>query len=444
MTENRMEMHKTTGAPPPPPPRQMLTTLFEECITAISADHVMPQSFPALTPPGRTLVIAIGKAAAEMAAIAGQRLSGAVSGLIVTREGHAVESGRLDPRFTLIEAGHPIPDSESMMAAEAALAQARALEPGDRLLMLVSGGGSALLALPAEGVSLTDKQAVTQSLLQSGAMISEINCVRKHLSRIKGGRLAVAAAPATVQTFIISDIPGDDPSFVASGPTVADSTSLADARDIMERYAIKAPQAVMDALADPANETPSPDALGLAGSEVRVIACARDALSASAKLAESLGCQVTNLGDRLQAEARHLGTAHAALACRLAKDGKRQVILSGGETTVRVTNTRGRGGRNLEYLLGLAIALDGAPHIHAIACDTDGIDGTENNAGGIIGPDTLKRAEALGLDPHQALHDNQTYSFFKALGDLVVTGPTRTNVNDFRAILIEAPIAAEP
>ena len=435
MTETNDVTPRITGAPPSP--RRMLETLFEECITAISARHVMPPVFPPLRPPNRTLVIAIGKAAAEMAAIAGERLSGSVSGLIVTREGHGMEAGQRDPRFELIEAGHPLPDAQSMAAAQAALEQASALEPGDRLLMLVSGGGSALMALPAGGVSLADKQAVTQSLLQSGAMISEINCVRKHLSRIKGGRLAVAAAPATVQTFIISDVPGDDPSFVASGPTVADPTTLADARDIVERYAIRAPKSVMDALHAPANETPSPDALGLAGSEVRILACARDALIASAKLAESLGYQVIDLGDRLQAEARYLGTGHASLARRLAGDGQRRVILSGGETTVRVTNAQGRGGRNLEYLLGLAIALDGAPNIHAIACDTDGIDGTENNAGGIIGPDTLRRAAALGLDPHQALRDNQTYLFFKALGDLVVTGPTRTNVNDFRAILIE-------
>lgn len=424
-----------TGAPPPP--RPMLMALFEEAIAAISARQAMPPAFAALRPPGRTLVIALGKAAAEMAAVASERLSGPFSGLVVTRAGHGPEAGRLDPRLRLIEAGHPIPDAPSQAAAEEALALAHALEPGDRLLMLVSGGGSALMALPAPGVSLADKQAITQSLLRSGAMISEINAVRKHLSRIKGGRLAVAAAPATVQTFVISDIPGDDPSFVASGPTVADPTTLAEARAILTRYAVEAPEAVWAALNDPANETPSPDALGLAGSEVRVIARARDALAAATRLAESQGYRVTDLGDRLQAEARHLGAGHAGLARRLAGDGLPRIILSGGEATVRVTNAQGRGGRNLEYLLGLAVALNGEPGIHAIACDTDGIDGTEDNAGAIIGPDTLARAAALGLDPHQALRDNRSHAFFAELGDLVMTGPTRTNVNDFRAILIE-------
>lgn len=433
--------HRVPGAgrvtSAPPPPRQMLMALFEQAIAAISARQAMPATFDPLPAPGRTLVIAIGKAAAEMAAVASERISGSLSGLVITRAGHGLDDGRLDSRFHFIEAGHPVPDARSVEAAEEALRRAEALEPGDRLLMLVSGGGSALMALPAVGVTLADKQAITQRLLRSGAMISEINCVRKHLSRIKGGRLAVAAAPATVQTLIISDVPGDDPSFVASGPTVADHSSLAEARDIMERYAIDAPASVVAALNDPDNETPSPDVLGLAGADVQVIACARDALAASVRLAESFGFRVTDLGDRLQAEARHLGAGHASLARRLAADDVRRIILSGGETTVRVLNAGGRGGRNLEYLLGLAIALDGAPGIHAIACDTDGIDGTEDDAGAIIGPDTLARARALGLDPQQALDDNQSYMFFRELGDLVVTGPTRTNANDFRAILIE-------
>jgi hydroxypyruvate reductase len=414
----------------------MLTALFENAIAAISARHAMPP-LPPLPAPGRTLVIAIGKAAAEMAAVAQERLNGPVSGLVVTRVGHGIDGGRLDPAFRYIEAGHPVPDSASMVAAEEAQALVRGLSAGDRLLMLVSGGGSALMALPVAGVTLADKQAITGMLLRSGAMISEINCVRKHLSRVKGGRLAVAAAPANVRTLVISDVPGDDPSFVASGPTVADPTTLADARDILRRYGIEAPTAVWRALEDPANETPPPDALGLAGGDITVIARARDALAASARLAESFGYRVTDLGDRLQAEARHLGAGHAGLARRLAADGTPRVILSGGETTVRVSNPDGRGGRNLEYLLGLTVALAGAPGIHAIACDTDGIDGTEDDAGAIIGPDTLARAAALGLDPVAALANNESYAFFAALGDLVVTGPTRTNVNDFRAILIE-------
>ncbi len=420
----------------PPVPRQMLMALFENAIAAISARHTMP-ALPPLPAPGRTLVIAIGKAAAEMTAVAQERLNGPVSGLVITRAGHGFDGGRLDRAFRYIEAGHPVPDSASMTAAEEALAMAGELGAGDRLLMLASGGGSALMALPVAGVTLADKQAITGMLLRSGAMISEINCVRKHLSRVKGGRLAVAAAPASVRTLVISDVPGDDPSFVASGPSVADPTTLAEARDILRRYAIEAPTAVWRALDDPANETPPPDTLGLAGSDIQIIARARDALAASARLAESFGYRVTDLGDRLQAEARHLGAGHAGLARRLAANGVQRVILSGGEATVRVANPHGHGGRNLEYLLGLAIGLAGAPGIHAIACDTDGIDGTEDNAGAIIGPDTLARAAALGLDPAAALASNETYAFFAALGDLVVTGPTRTNVNDFRAILIQ-------
>lgn len=420
----------------PPLPSQMLTALFEEAINAISPRRTMPLTFAPLPASGRTLVIALGKAAAEMAAVAGERLSGRVSGLVVTRAGHGLDAGRLDPAFDFMEAGHPVPDTLSIEAAERALAMAGELGPGDRLIALISGGGSALMALPAPGVTLADKQVVTQMLLRSGAMISEINCVRKRLSRIKGGRLAVAAAPARVQTLVISDVPGDDPAFVASGPTIADHGTLAEAREIVRRYAVDTPASVLRALEDPANETPSPDTLGLAGADVSVIARARDALAASARLAESFGYHVTDLGDRLQAEARYLGAGHGGLARRMACDGVPRAILSGGETTVRVTNPDGRGGRNLEYLLGLAIALAGAPRIHAIACDTDGIDGTENDAGAIIGPDTLARAAALGLDPQQALARNESYDFFRRLGDLVVTGPTRTNVNDFRAILI--------
>jgi hydroxypyruvate reductase len=421
----------------PPAPRQILTALFEEAIEAVSANHALPTRFPEPIGSGRTLLIAVGKAAAEMAAVASQRIVGPLSGLVVTRTGHGVEPGRLDPRLHYMESGHPVPDKASLDAAERALAVARELGSGDRLIALISGGGSALMALPVPGVTLADKQAVTRLLLHSGATISEINCVRKHLSLIKGGRLAVAAAPASVQTFVISDVPGDDPSLVASGPTVADHSTLAEARAVLERYRIDAPAAIIRALSNEANETPPADSPSLAGSAVSVVACARDALAASSRLAEFFGYRVTDLGDRLQAEARHLGADHAGLARSLSADGLPRVILSGGETTVRVTNPEGPGGRNLEYLLGLAIALDGAPRIHAIACDTDGIDGTEDAAGAIIGPDTLTRAIALGLDPIAALKANESYRFFHALGDLVVTGPTRTNVNDFRAILIE-------
>jgi hydroxypyruvate reductase len=418
-------------------PREALRALFDAAVASVSAEGAMPKQFDLPGPGGRMLLVAIGKGAAAMAASAVKRLPSSVTGIVVTRAGHGVEAHRLPPGIEVIEAGHPIPDGESMLAAERVLALATELGPKDRLLMLVSGGGSALLALPAAGVTLKDKQTVTQALLRSGATIAEINCVRKHLSRIKGGRLAVAAAPARVTTLIISDVPGDDPSFIASGPTVADSTTLADAREIVARYRIPCPDSVTVALAQAANETPPADTLGLAGADVRIIACARDALAAAAKLADLWGYRVTDLGDHLQAEARHLGAGHAGLARRLAGEGLPRIILSGGETTVTVSNPKGRGGRNLEYLLGLAIALDGLPGVWAIAGDTDGIDGTEANAGAVVTPDTLARARALGLDPAAALKANETYRFFEALGDLVVTGPTRTNVNDFRAILIE-------
>lgn len=372
-----------------------------------------------------------------MMAVAVQRSKRGIDGLVVTRHGHLPSGGARWPGIEVIEAGHPYPDENSIRAAHRSLELARELDAGDEMLVLLSGGGSALLAAPASGLELADKQELTRSLLQSGATIEEINCVRKHLSRIKGGRLAVAAGAAHVTTWIISDIPGDDPSFVSSGPTVADETSLEAAREIVAKYGIQPPPPVAAALSDPANETPSADSLGLAGGETLVIAKARDALAAVRSLAEGEGYQVTDLGDQLQAEARHLGASHGALARRLGQDGLRRVIISGGETTVTVTNKSGRGGRNLEYLLGLAIALDGAPDIHALACDTDGIDGTEDAAGAVVAPDTMSRAGALGLNAAEYLAQNNAYEFFEALGDLVVTGPTLTNVNDFRAILID-------
>lgn len=414
----------------------MLRALFDEAVRAVSPEVAMPRRIPAARH-GRTVILAIGKAAAEMMRVARERAGGEVEGLVVTRHGHLPASGTDWPGIEVIEAGHPYPDENSVRAAERALEIAHGLDAGDALLVLLSGGGSALLAAPAQGVSLADKQALTRALLQSGATIEEINCVRKHLSRIKGGRLAVAAGAAAVATWIISDIPGDDPSFVSSGPTVADATDLAQARDIVAKYGIAAPATISAALDDRANETPDADSLGLAGGETIVIARARDALAAAHARAEGEGFLVTDLGDQLQAEARHLGASHAALAKRLAKDGRKRAIISGGETTVTVVNKAGRGGRNLEYLLGLAIALDGAPGIHALACDTDGIDGTEDAAGAIVSPSTLARAAALGLDPAAHLAENRAYDFFAGLGDLIVTGPTLTNVNDFRAILID-------
>lgn len=415
--------------------RKLLLELFAVAVEAVSAEQAMPRELPSASH-GRTVLMAVGKAAASMARIAAQRIRTPASGLIVTRYGH-LEPGPAPPGFEIIEAGHPVPDDASVRAADRALEIATGLTAHDQLLVLLSGGGSSLMAGPAPGVSLADKQAVNRALLQSGATIEEINCVRKHISTVKGGRLAVAAGPARVTTLIISDIPGDDPSFVSSGPTVADTTSLETAREIVARYGIVTPASVTAALEDPANETPSADSLGLAGAEIAVIARARDALAAAGRRAEERGYLVTALGDQLQAEARHLGASHAALARRLSAGGTRRAIVSGGETTVTVTNKAGRGGRNLEYLLGMAIALQGAPGICALACDTDGIDGTDAAAGAVVMPDTLERARRAGLDPGQHLRSNNAYCFFEALGDLVVTGPTRTNVNDFRVLLID-------
>jgi hydroxypyruvate reductase len=413
-----------------------LEGLFQAALRGIAAETRLPKLLPPRGHAGRTCLIAVGKAAAEMAAVASQHFGPTLSGLVVTRAGHGVAAGRIAKGIEIVEAGHPVPDTQSQDAARKALALAKSLRAQDRLIALISGGGSALLSLPAPGVSLSDKQLTTRALLHSGATIAEINCVRKHVSRIKGGRLAVAAAPAHVFTLVVSDIPGDDPSLVASGPTLPDCTTLAEARQIVERYPLQLPSAVAAALAAAETETPPADAPGLAGGKVEIVACARDALRAAADEARLQNYAVTDLGDDLQAEARDLGAAHGALARRLAQEDVPRVILSGGETTVTVKHSQGRGGRNLEYLLALAIELNGAAGISAIACDTDGIDGTESNAGAIITPDTLLRAKALGLDARAALDANDSYSYFAALGDLVITGPTRTNVNDFRAITI--------
>jgi len=418
-----------------------LLDLFDAALQAVSPDKAMPKVLP--TPlKGRLLVIAVGKAAARMMHVARSRAAGPIKGLLVTRHGHLDPKLRFGPEIEIIEAGHPYPDESSLLAAERALALVHELKAGDQLLVLLSGGGSALLAAPVETLTLADKQAVTRGLLQSGATISEINCVRKHLSRIKGGRLAEAAGAAKTTTWAISDVPGDDMSFIASGPTTPDLTTLAQARAVIEEYKLNVPAAVMKALNDPANETPSPDTLGLAGAESVIIARASDALNAASALAERLGYAVSNLGDDLQAEARHLGSGHATLTRRLATDGAKRAIISGGETTVTVTNKAGKGGRNLEYLLSLAIALDGLQGVSAMACDTDGIDGTEDAAGAIITPDTLSRAAGLGLDAQAHLAANNAYVFFERLGDLIITGPTQTNVNDFRVILIEGAAAS--
>jgi glycerate 2-kinase len=421
--------------------RSDLLALFRKAVGAVSPEAVMPPALPK-APGGRTVTLAVGKAGAEMMRVAGLRSAGPLSGLVVVPRGHWPEGYAPPPGVEAIEAGHPYPDENSVRAARRALALAGALTAQDRLLVLLSGGGSALLAAPARGVALADKQAVTRLLLASGAAIREINVVRKHLSAIKGGRLAAAAAPARVTTWIISDVPGDDPAAIASGPTSPDDSSLAQARQILARHRIEAPAAVLAALRDPRNETPAANSAGLAASETVILARGADALAAAAREAAARGYDVTDLGDRIEGEARALGSAHATLARGLPAEGRRRAIVSGGETVVRAVAPNGRGGRNLEYLLALAIGLDGAAGISALACDSDGIDGSGHAAGAILFPDTLDRARALGLDPAHHLARNDSCSFFERLGDLVVTGPTLTNVNDFRAILIEGSASA--
>ena len=415
---------------------RLLRELFDVGLRAVSAELCLAARLPEPVP-GKTLVLGIGKAGAAMARVAGERMAGRVEGIVLTRYGHGLPAAEMPPGFILYEAGHPLPDDHGLVATREILTAAEALGEDDQLLMLVSGGASALLTMPAPGMTLADKQAITQALLLCGASISEINCVRTHLSAIKGGRLALAAAPAQVVTLAFSDIPGDDPALVGSGPTVADRTKLADARRILDHYAIPVALHVAAALRDPAYETPFASAPGFATTFTRVVARSQNALEAAGELARAAGYQPVYLGHDLQGDATELGTVHAALALHHAGKGGRYALLSGGETTVVVRNSDGRGGRNAEYLLSLALALDGAPTIHALAADTDGIDGTEDNAGAIITPSTLERAGRLGLSASRALKANLSYEYFRALDDLIVTGPTRTNVNDFRVILVE-------
>ncbi len=333
----------------------------------------------------------------------------------------------------IVEAAHPVPDAAGQQAAARIASMVEGLSRDDFVLCLISGGGSALLAAPAPGLTLADKQELNRQLLSSGAPIGEMNCVRKHLSALKGGRLAARAHPARVLSLVISDVPGDDPSTVASGPTVADPTTVADARAVIARYGLKLPAHIEVFLATPEAETPKPGDPRLARAETRIIAAPALSFAAAARVAEAAGYRVIDLGDRVEGEAREVGRAHAELALKTKGPA---VVLSGGETTVTLKG-KGRGGRNSEYALALAIALDGAPGISGLACDTDGIDGSEDNAGAMVLPDTLSRAKKLGLDPEARLADNDAYGFFSVLGDLVVTGPTLTNVNDFRAIVIE-------
>lgn len=411
--------------------RALLQDFFEAAVGAADPAKVLSTHLPD-PPRGRTVVLAAGKAAASMARAAETSWrdggNSPLTGLAVTRYGHGLACDGIE----VIEAGHPLPDAAGLGAARRFLEQASALTADDLLLCLISGGASALLVEPIEGLSLEDKQDITQALLHSGAPIDEMNCVRKHLSAIKGGRLAAAAWPAPVVTLAISDVPNDDPAVIGSGPTVGDPTACADALAIARERGVGLPPGAIDALEQGRWESVKPGDTVLSASRYRLVARPADAQEAAAAAAKKEGIAPTLLGADLEGEARDLARIHAQIALNAAPG----VILSGGETTVTVEGTGGRGGRNCEYLLALAIALDEAPGIHAIACDTDGIDGTEDAAGAIISPDTLSRARAAGLDAGEMLALHDSYSFFEALGDLIVTGPTRTNVNDFRAILI--------
>ena len=413
-------------------PRLFLRSLFERAVDAVSAQACVPPHLPP-PPRGRTVVVGAGKGAAAMARAVEAAWPAPLSGLVVTRYGHGVACARIE----VVEAAHPVPDAAGRAAAVRMLETVRGLGPDDLVLCLLSGGGSALMTMPAPGISFEQKQELNRALLRSGAAIGEINCVRKHLSAIKGGRLALACAPAPVATLLVSDVPGDDPATVASGPTLPDAGTCADALAVLRKYGIAIPPQAEAWLASGDGETPKPGDARFARNSVAVVASARAALAAAADAARAAGVQVHLLGDDLEGEARALGAAHAQLALRLLRDGAARpcLILSGGETSVTVRG-QGRGGRNAEYLLSLAIALAGQAGIHALACDTDGIDGSEDNAGAVCGPDTLAQARAAGLDPHAMLENNDAYGFFAALGALVVSGPTRTNVNDFRAILI--------
>ena len=414
--------------------RLLLLSLFDAAVAAAAPARCLAAHLPP-PPRGRTLVIGAGKAAASMAQALEAGWPGELSGMVVTRYGHRVPTARIE----VVEAAHPVPDAAGRAAAARMLNLVQGLSADDLVICLISGGGSSLLALPAEGLTLEDKQQVNRALLKSGANITEMNCVRKHLSAIKGGRLAAACAPAQVLTLTISDVPGDDPSVIASGPTVADASSCADALAILAKYAISEPKAAVDYIRRGHDETPKPGDPRLARARQVMIATPQMSLEAAADVARAAGITPLILGNALEGEAREMALVHAGIARQVLRHGQPAarpcVLLSGGEGTVTVRGS-GRGGRNVEFLLALAVALDGEPGIEAIACDTDGIDGTEDNAGALLLPDTLARARAIGLHAPAYLANNDGFSFFAALDDLVVTGPTMTNVNDFRALLI--------
>jgi hydroxypyruvate reductase len=415
-------------------PRQLLREMFDAAVGAALPEKCVPPHLPP-PPPGRVIVVGAGKASGAMAKAVEDHWEGPLEGLVVTRYGHGAACRRIE----IVEASHPVPDAAGQEAARRILSMVKGLTPDDLVLCLISGGGSALLALPAEGITLADKQSISKALLKSGATIAEMNCVRKHLSAVKGGKLAAAASPARVVSLLISDVPGDDPCVIASGPTVADPTASADALAILQKYAIPVPENVRAYLASPGSETLKPGDPRLANTSNIMVATPQLSLEAAAAVARRAGAAPLILSNAIEGEARDVALVHAAIARQAHRFGQPLpppcVLISGGETTVTVRGT-GRGGRNAEFLLALAVALDGHPGIYALAADTDGIDGTEDNAGAIVDPGTLDRAAKLGIPAKASLANNDGYGFFSAIGDLVVTGPTLTNVNDFRAILV--------
>jgi glycerate 2-kinase len=409
--------------------------MFDAAIASAQPAACIPRHLPP-APRGRLIVIGAGKASAAMAQAVEQNWRGTLSGLVVTRYGYAVPCTQIE----IVEAAHPVPDAAGMHAAQRMLDLVGRLCADDLVLCLISGGGSALLPLPAKGLTLDLKRNVSRALLASGATISEMNCVRRHLSAIKGGRLAAACHPAQVLTLLISDVPGDRPLDIASGPTVADPTTSADALSIVRRYGIELPQAALELLEGGRAESVKPGDPRLARARTVIIATPQMALEAAAAVARDAGFTTHILSDAIEGEAKEVGKVFAGIAHQVAERNQPFaapcVLLSGGETTVTVRGS-GRGGRNVEYLLSLAIALEGRGRVHALAGDTDGVDGQEEIAGAYLGPDSLERARGLGLKPQEMLGNNDAHRFFSALQDSIITGPTLTNVNDFRAILIE-------
>jgi glycerate 2-kinase len=424
-------LSQTNGSPV----TDLLRRMFDAAVAAADPKVIVPSALPE-PPRGRTIVVGCGKASAAMAAALEEHWQGDLSGLVVTRYGYARPCRRIE----ILEAAHPVPDAAGERAARRILDVVGGLTSDDLVIALVSGGGSALMPLPAKGLTLADKQAINAALLKSGAAIGEMNCVRKHLSAIKGGRLAATAYPARIVSLVISDVPGDDPAVIASGPTVADPTTFADALAILARYDIREPASAVAHLAAAREETPKPGDPRLETSELRLIATPQRSLDVAAVIAREAGYDTLVLSDSIEGEAREVAKVMAAMARQVRRYGQPArapcVLLSGGETTVTVRGT-GKGGRNVEFLLSLAIALDGLKGVSAIAGDTDGVDGALEVAGAIVTPSTLARAASLGLSARAYLDNNDGHSFFAALGDQVATGPTLTNVNDFRAIVIE-------